>query len=123
LTQPLTPTPSLLYGGSARNVPKFPNDTTNDTSEFSRRDPVAWIYTMWQKKDKAGKGVASAKVYDYRNRLLVDVPPKKIQLPDGLPALRVAFKFGLESFPAGVYRVDVLWNSEPAWRTFFRVVE
>jgi S1-C subfamily serine protease len=123
LTPPLTPTPSVVYGGSARSVSKAANDTsTNDTSEFSRRDRVAWIYTLWQKKDKNGKGVTSAKVYDYRNRLLVEIAPKKISLPDGAPT-RVAFDFSIETFPAGLYRVDVYWNDQPAWRTFFRVTD
>jgi hypothetical protein len=123
LTPPLTPTPSIIYGGSARSVSKTPNDTsTNDTSEFSRRDRVAWIYTLWQKKDKIGKGVSSAKVYDYRNRLVVDIPPKKISLPDS-PPTRIAFDFKIETFPAGIYRVDVYWNDQPAWRTFFRVTD
>lgn len=122
-TQPLTPASSLVYGGSARSVSKVPNDaSTNDASEFSHRDRVAWIYTLWRKKDKEARGVTSAKVYDYKNRLLVDIAPKKISLPDG-PPLRVAFDFSIETFPAGVYRVDVYWNDKPAWRTFFRVTE
>jgi len=123
LTQPLTPTQSLVYGGSARSVSKTANDSsTSDTSEFSHRDRVAWIYTLWQKKDKNGKGMTSAKVYDYRNRLIVDVAPKKISLSEEAP-MRVAFDFAIDKFPAGVYRVDVLWNDQPAWRTFFRVTE
>ena len=123
LTPPLTPTPSLVYGGSARNVSKSANDArTSDTSDFSHRDRVAWIYTLWQKKDKNGKGVTSAKVYDSRNRLVVDVAPKKISLPESAP-LRVAFDFGIEMFPVGVYRVDVYWNDQPCWRTFFRITD
>jgi S1-C subfamily serine protease len=123
LTQPLTPTPFLVYGGSARSVSKTPNDTsTNDASEFSRRDHLVWIYTLWRKKDKANKGITSARIYDYRNRLIVDVAPKRISIPDG-PPLRVAFSFGIDSFPSGVYRVDVLWNGEAAWRTFFRITD
>ena len=123
LTPPLTPMPSLVYGGSARNVSKTPNDmSTSDTSEFSQHDRVAWIYTLWQKKDKNGKGMTSARVYDYRNRVVIDVAPKKLSIPEEAP-VRVAFDFGIEKFPPGVYRVDVLWNDQPAWRTFFRVLE
>ncbi len=123
LTPPLTPVPSLTYGGSARSVSKAPNDlSTSDTSEFSRRDRVAWIYTQWQKKDKNGKGVLSAKVYDYGNNLVIDVPPKKVSLSEETQT-RIAFNFSIEKFPAGAYRVDVLWNDQPAWRTFFRVTE
>jgi hypothetical protein len=123
LTTPLKPTSSLLYGGSARSVAKRSNDlSTTDASEFSHRDQFAWIYTLWQKKDKIGKGVVSAKVYDSRNRLLVDVTPKRVSLPEG-PPLRVAFDVPLEKFSPGVFRVDVLWNDQPAWRTFFTVTD
>jgi len=123
LTAPLTPVPSLTYGGSARNVSKVANDlSTSDTSEFSRRDGVAWIYTLWQKKDKNGKGVLSAKVYDYRNTLVIDVPQKKVSFSEEAQT-RIAFNFSIERFPAGAYRVDILWNDQPAWRTFFRVTE
>ncbi len=98
LTAPITPTPALLYGGSARTVAKRADDLrTDDASEFSRRDQVAWIYTLWRKKDKNGKGVVSAKVYDVRNRSVVDVAPKKISLPEG-PPLRVAFEVPLANF-------------------------
>jgi len=123
LTQPLVPTPSLVYGGTARSVSKTANDaSTNDTSEFSHRDRIAWIYTLWQKKDRNGKGLTSAKVYDYRNRLVIDVAPKKISLSEEA-SLRVAFNLGIEAFFPGIYRVDVFWNDQPAWRTFFRVTD
>jgi S1-C subfamily serine protease len=123
LTPPLTPIPSLVFGGSAKSISKDPNDmSTSDTSEFSRKDKAAWIYTLWQKKEKNAKGLVSAKVYDYRNHLLVDVAPKKISAPDGPPA-RVAFDFALANFTAGIYRIDVLWNGQPAWRTFFTIID
>jgi hypothetical protein len=123
LTPPLNPSASLAYGGSARALSKTPNDmTTQDASEFSHRDQVAWIYTLWRKKDKTSKGLVSAKVYDSRNHLAVNVVPKKISLAEKLP-MRVAFDFPLAKFAAGVYRVDVLWNGEPAWRTFITVTD
>lgn len=123
LTPPLTPTPSLVYGGSARSVSQVRNDaSTNDASEFSRHDHLVWIYTLWQKKEKTGKGITSAKIYDSQNRLIVNVATRKISIPDG-PPLRVAFNFVIDSFRPGVYRVDVLWNGDAAWRTFFRITE
>jgi len=122
LTPPLAPVASLVFGAATRNVPKGARDENiRDTAEFSHGDGIAWVYTLWQKKEKNGKGLVSAKVYDQRNRLLVNVAPKKIGLSD-VP-LRVAFDFPLQSFAAGVYRVDVLWNDQPAWRTFFRVTD
>jgi hypothetical protein len=121
LTPPLTPSASLLYGGSAKSVPKT-MDTPADAGEFSHLDQVAWIYTLWQKKDKEGKGSVAAKVYDYRNQLLIDVVPRKVSLYERAP-LRVAFDFPLKNFAPGTYRVDVLWNGQPAWRTFLKITD
>lgn len=123
LTPPLIPSPSIIYGSTARTAPKLTNDATGDTSEFSHHDGVVWVYTMWQRKEKNGKGFISAKVYNDRNRLLVNIMPKKASLPDSLPALRFTFNFAIENFQPGNYRVDVLWNDQPAWRTFFRISE
>ena len=123
LTAPLTPSPSFAYGGTARAVSKIANDTsTTDASEFSRRDQVAWVYTLWRKREKEGKGAVSAMIYDARNRKIGEIPPKKVTLPND-PPIRVAFNFGVQTLPAGVYRVDVIWNDRPAWRTFIKVID
>jgi hypothetical protein len=95
---------------------------TTDASELSHTDHVAWIYTLWQKKGNESKGIVAAKVYDYRNQLLVDVVPKKVSLVESTP-VRIAFDFPLKDLPAGTYRVDVLWNGLPAWRKFITVTE
>jgi hypothetical protein len=121
LTPPLVPSPSFLFGGSTKSMPKK-LDSTIDTGEFSHADQVAWIYSMWQKKEKEGKGAVSARIYDYRNQLVIDVVPKKVSLSENAP-LRVAFDVPLKDLQLGLYRVDVLWNSQPAWRTFFKVMD
>jgi hypothetical protein len=121
LTAPVVPSPSLVFGGTAKNVSKKADDmTTNDTSEFSHRDAAVIVYTMWQKKEKTGKGFVSAKIYDINNRVLIRVGPKKVSLSDGAPS-RLSFDIDPQSLPAGVYRADVFWNDQPAWRTYFRV--
>lgn len=122
LTPPLVLSASFDYGGSARNISKNPLGDTVDASEFSHADQVVWIYTLWQKKTKESKGIVAAQVYDYRNQLLVDVVPKKVALVESRP-VRIAFDFPLKSLSAGTYRVDVLWNGLPAWRTFITVTD
>jgi len=37
--------------------------------------------------------------------------------------VRIAFDFPLKDLSTGTYRVDVLWNGRPAWRTFITVME
>jgi len=78
-TASLKPVPMLVYGGASRDMTIGQNGFGfTDASEFSHRDAVMWIYTVWQKKTDVGKGVVSAKLYDANNRVIVDVDEKKI---------------------------------------------
>jgi hypothetical protein len=60
-------------------------------------------------------------MYDSANRLHIDMPPKKISLVD-VPQ-RYAFSFSPKTLQPGIYRIDLLWNGRPAWRTFIRIAE
>jgi hypothetical protein len=123
LTPPLIAFASVVSGGTARSITKNANGmTANDATEFSHRDTVAWIYTLWQKKDKNSKGEVSTRIYDARNKLLVEITPQNIVMQEAAPLL-VDFKVALQKFTAGSYRVDVLWNDKPAWRTFFTMID
>jgi len=123
LTPPLQVTPVFIYGGTTTRVSKNPADSMPaDVSEFSRKEPEIWVYTAWQRKDKIGKGVISSTVFDVRNRRRVTVPAKKASLPSFGP-LRHAFSFSPAPLEAGVYRVDILWNDKPVWRTFFAIID
>jgi len=123
LTPPIAPNSSLISAGLAKSIFKNPNDgEAKQSSEFSHGDKIAWIYTAWQKKSRNGKGEVTAKVYDARNRLLVDLTPQTISLPDAA-RVRVPFEFALQKLAAGVYRVEILWNDKPAWRAFLTVTD
>ena len=76
---------------------------------------------MWQRKDKVSKGLLAATVYDAMNRARVRMPERKFNLPE-LP-VRAAFSFPPANLEQGTYRVDVLFNGRPVWRTFFNVVD
>jgi hypothetical protein len=92
-----------------------------ETYEFSRRDGLVWVISEWQKKGKVSKGMLSAKVYDDQNRVRVTVAPKKTSLP--LSLLRSGFNFALQPLSPGIYRIDLIWDDEPVWRTFIRVTD
>ena len=120
LTGPITPMPEFQYGGATREIPKGAVTTLPpDATDFSTRDPQIYIYTLWTRKGKINKGQVSAKVYDAMNHIKVDVEAKKLTL--GEIPIRVAFSFPPTQLQAGVYRIDVLWDGQPAWRTFVRV--
>jgi hypothetical protein len=92
-----------------------------DVAEFSKRDKQVWVISEWLKKGKISKGVMSAKVYDEQNRVRVTVPPKKISL-FSTPA-RSGFGFSPASLIPGIYRIDLIWDEQPVWRTFIRINE
>jgi len=120
---PIAPFASFLYGGTTTSLPADPSaPARRDVNDFSRKDPAIWVYTFWQKKDKAAKGTIGAKVYDVQNHLAVTVPPKKATLVQEVPS-RSAFSFSPAQLTPGVYRVDVLWLDQVVWRSFFRIVE
>jgi hypothetical protein len=93
-----------------------------DVSEFSRKDATVYVYTVWQKKEKVGKGVLSAQVFDAQNRVRVNIEPKKVPLLDNAPT-RVSFSFSPEKLERGHYRLDLSWEDRTVWRTFFSIVD
>ena len=120
LTVPLAPMAEFQYGGVTNDMPKGPsNSLYKDVPDFSTHDQQIFVYTLWVRKGKLSKGEVSAKVYDAANRVKVEVAPKKVGLAEA--PLRVAFGFSPAQLLAGVYRVDVLWEGQPAWRTFVRI--
>ncbi|MDP8982368.1 MAG: serine protease, partial [Acidobacteriota bacterium] len=122
LTAPITAMPEFMYGGTTQSLPKSATGPTpRDASEFARTEPQVFVYSLWSRKGKIGKGMLSAKVYDSGNRLAVEVPPKKISL--GEIPIRSAFGFSPATLKGGMYRVDLLWDGKPVWRTFIVITE
>jgi hypothetical protein len=71
---------------------------------------VVWI----QKLD------GSFRVYDIRNRERMKSQESKLRVPvNGLS--RSVFSFAPTQLEAGTYRIDVLVNADPVWRTYFRI--
>jgi hypothetical protein len=121
-TRPLEPGPSFLWGGISDILPKNPNAPPPDFKTEFRKNQQINVQMNWQKRDKNGKGFLSAEIFDAANRLLGNVPGKKVSLADNVPS-RLAFSFSPATLIPGVYRIDVLWNDHAVWRTFFTIVE
>src|SRR5262249_17458065 len=110
------------YGGTSLDLEKkVALGPSQETSEFSRKDAQIWVYSMWAQKGKLSKGVLSAKVYDGQNRLRVTVPSRKVTLPPSM--MRISFGFSPDSLQPDVYRIDLLWDDHPVWRTFIRITD
>ncbi len=123
MSRPVVSMPSFQLGGTSlalKNVP--PLALPPSVSEFSRKDPEVWVYSLWQRKDKLSKGMVSAEVYDPQNRVRVRVAPKKINIPIDAP-LQYGFTFPTASLPAGSYRIDLLFDGQAVWRTFITITD
>ena len=112
----------LLYVTTSLEMSKTASDPLpRDVCEFSRRDKQVWVVSEWQKKGKVSKGLLAAKVYDDQNRVRIAVEPKKTSLS---PApTRSGFSFSPGPLNPGVYRIDLMWDDQPVWRTFIRVTD
>jgi hypothetical protein len=94
----------------------------DERSEYSRRDQQAAVVIGWYPKEKL-KGFPALRVYDLDNHLLSEDKAKKpISLSPGKLVYSI-WQVPLTNLPAGTYRIDVLLDASPAWRTFFRITE
>jgi len=61
-------------------------------------------------------------IYDLDNKSVSQTPPDVSATPGGkLVFLSKALDIG--KMETGVYRLDVLLNGSPVWRTFFRITD
>lgn len=95
--------------------------TVDEKFEFSRRDGQMAVCLHWFPRQK-GKATAICRLYDLRNRTLVTSDPTPVKFR-AERLLFSAWKMPLADLPPGVYRVDVLLDLTPVWRTFFRLVQ
>lgn len=121
-TRPLMPGPSFLWGGMTNKAPKNLNLPPPDFKTEFRKNEDITVMMNWQKREKNGKGILSAEIYDASNRLLGTVAGKKFTLSEMTPT-QLTFGFSPAPLTPGIYRIDVLWNDQAVWRTFFTMVE
>lgn len=82
----------------------------------------AVLLITWLPKEKR-KGQPALRIYDIDNQLVNEtVNKKKITVnPNKLSYSLWEMKFA--TLKPGIYRIDVLLDSDIVWRTFFRMVE
>lgn len=121
LTAPVQPMVEFVDAGATNQMPKPGAPLPHDVSDFSNRDPQIWVYALLAKKGKRSKGDVSLVVFDSANRQRVVSRPKKVTLGEATERLVISFSPAM--LQPGIYRVDLNWDGEPAWRTFIRVTE
>jgi len=91
--------------------------------EFAHSDGHAVILvTLSPQQKQKHKGSATVRIYNLDNQLVVESPPAKVDLT---PA-KVVFWTGqveISKLPSAIYRLDVVTDGAPIWRTFFQVTE
>jgi hypothetical protein len=121
MAAPLAGMDGLIYVVTCREAPsQLLDPLPRAVAEFSRRDKNVAVLSEWVKKGKVGKGVLAARIYDGENHERIAVPPKKVTLSSTIT--RSTFGFAPAPLEPGLYRIDLIWDDRPVWRTFIRIV-
>ena len=88
---------------------------------FSRREGHATVFVNWQPTSKA-KGKAMLRVFDSDNRKVAESKPDNLNLSPG-NFLASSWDVPVENFAPAIYRVEVSFGEQVAWRDFFRVTD
>jgi Trypsin-like peptidase domain len=113
---------NIQYGTLARHVETKPVPRTiDDTYEFRNADPLI-VFLEWRPKEKV-KGASIVRIYDLAGHLLTESKPSKVDVKPAPNSSYTWWKAEIASLKPGIYRVDVLVDSSPIWRAFFKVRE
>lgn len=114
----------LLYGLLATSFDVKTRDfpaARETKTEFSRKDGRMGVALVWNPRTKL-KGEIVLAIYDVYNRTVARTPPSRVKINPG-EYFRSVWNLNIAPLHAGGYRVDVLQDGLPIWRTYFRIVE
>ena len=89
--------------------------------DYQRRDGQVSVLITWHAQTKL-KSSASLKAYDVHNKLLSTSQPTKINLSKGQIGYS-SWNLGISELSPGFYHVDLVLDTAPIWRTFFRITD
>ena len=123
-TPPLVGNDDVLSGTLSRNLNRKidPPQAIDARTDFSRRDTRAIVLITWLPKQKR-KGIPALKLYDLDNRLLNQSTGKKKISVNPQKLSYTSWELSLAELAPGTYRLDVLLDADPVWRTYFRIIE
>lgn len=108
---------NLTNAGTTREMTKDWTRSVEYVHEFRRSDSTITVFSIWQQRLKRkGAQEVSVKVYDVQNRERVTGKPVKLKLTANSP-VQTTVAFSPSALTAGLYRVDLLNNGTPVWRT------
>lgn len=122
---PLVDRQDILTGTLARSVVREHGiiRAVDERFEYSRKDGrLAILLTFTSKKRQ--KGAAGIVIYDLDNHLVARTLPSKLQLQAG-GTMYWSDQLNLSNanLPSAIYRLDVVLDGSPIWRTFFQITD
>jgi hypothetical protein len=120
-TLPVTHERHVLSGGFATAVvPKGASTQPVDQrNQFQKTDKTLTAFLTWSPAERI-RGTTTLRIFDIDNRLLGETKPTKLSMRPGDLSMSV---WTLNVPPPGAYRVDVMLNTDIAWRGYFVVTE
>jgi len=122
-TPALTRFENIQWGTLARRVEAkpFPRPL-EETYEFRSSEKAVSVFLSWQPKEKI-KGATLIRIYDLSGHVLIETKPTKVDMKPASAPVYSWWRTDITILKPGVYRVDVLLDSSPVWRAFFKVRE
>lgn len=114
---------NVMAGSLSRDVDRrggMPNPL-DEKYEYSTRDAQCNVLLVLRPLEKRDTMV-TLRVFDIDNRSLGTSKPSKLKLRKN-EVMSVDWKLPIAGLKPGLYRVDVYFGEQPAWRTYFRIIE
>lgn len=89
--------------------------------EFSRREGKIGALVEWGAA-KRKRGEVAVRFFDSDNKMLGESKPTPVDLKE-LLAVNTSLEHDVSGWEPGLYRIDVLFDGQTAWRAYFRIVE
>jgi hypothetical protein len=111
---------NIRYGTLAKRLETKPQPRAlEETYEFRPADPMV-VFIEWRPNERI-KGSAMLRISDLAGRVLIEGKPSKLDVKPGLNSSYSWWKGDVTSLKPAIYRVDVLVDSNPIWRAFFKI--
>jgi hypothetical protein len=120
---PLTGTDIVNSGSLSDAVDRRPNVSPmplNPKYRFNHKDHQMFVFVLWNARDKR-HALSSIRLYDLSNNLLIQSKPNKLNLSPSNVFSSTDWKVDIDRLPSGTYRLDVVVDDQPVWRSFFTV--
>jgi hypothetical protein len=111
---------NILYGTLSKRVETKPAPRpVDETYEYAPTDPLT-VFVQWRANERI-KGIAMLRISDLAGRRLIESKPSKLDVKPGPNSSHSWWKGDLSGLKPSIYRIDLLLDSTPIWRAFFKV--